>query len=54
MTTEPAAASATSTIQSAVAGMQGELLAVGGTAVGIGAAVLILTRGWGVLKRIAK
>lgn len=46
--------SASSTIQGAVSGMQGELLAVGGTAVGIGAAVLILTRGWSVLKRLAK
>jgi len=45
---------AVTTITSAVADFLPSLMTVGGTAIGIGAGVLLLTRGWGLLKRFAK
>lgn len=45
---------AVTTITGAVTDFLPSLMTVGGTAIGIGAGVLLLTRGWGLLKRFAK
>lgn len=44
----------TETITTATSGMLGQLLAVGGIGIGIGAGVLVLKRGWTMLKTFAK
>lgn len=44
------AATPVSTVTSAVAGMQGDLLAVGAVGIGIGAAVFALKKGWRTVK----
>lgn len=48
------AADALTTITTATANFLPDLMAVGGVAIGIGAGVLLLTRGWGLLRRFAK
>lgn len=45
---------AVTTISGAVADFLPQLMSVGATAIGIGAGVLLLSRGWGLLKRFAK
>jgi hypothetical protein len=45
---------AVTTISTAVADFLPQLMSVGATAIGIGAGVLLLSRGWGLLKRFAK
>lgn len=43
-----------STLTTAVTDMGPQLLQVGGVALGVGVIVLLLTRGWGLIKRFAK
>jgi hypothetical protein len=45
---------ATTTVTGAVADFLPQLMTVGGVAIGIGAGVLLLSRGWGLVKRFAK
>lgn len=40
-----------STVTDAVSGMQGDLLTVAGAGLGIGAAILIVRKGWSLAKR---
>ena len=43
-----------STITTATSSLQGDLLQVGGVAVGVGAAILVLRRGWAFFKGLSK
>jgi hypothetical protein len=43
-----------STITGALTGAGPQLLQIGGAALGVGLIVLLLTRGWGLVKRFTK